>query len=386
MFSSYFYGQRLMLACVVLLANQPPNPRCREQPGASASVWNAVQAVAAPSPGLLKADPLGTWQDFAVACQRQFIASLRVLPAQDRPEAISYYVSQFGRHDALADFRWLCGQHRFMLPDASDAHAAFVAPDGKWMLPVRDLVCQRIVERCLTDRRFLARYYHAVVWSRRFVNTPGEPGRDTLLNQNVRVGSAFSSTAEMLQRFGAARRGEWWWWARNAVLLIFAFGHDDVLAKANPDELAAKFFQLRGTVQERFAELRADNTQFQWVLDPKRQRRAHMAPDEDGEVVLPLMRIPRAPLPDWGEIVPPDTGIFEDVLLWNGEDGKETTRSGPEECLRRCELSREAADVDRRAGFQDRHLTEWRHWPFRIQRCQDWPSQGRFSHIRRGRY
>lgn len=237
--------------------------------------WHKIRSVEADDPRLLKTNPYEYWCDVAYKCRQEFYGELRAMGAKERSEVVKHYVQQFGEDGAISDFHWLCCDMSLTLPGVRPTGHLLPPTDREWMVPIRKLLCQEIVQRCLRERSFLKRYYHAVMWSGAFLGTPKT-------DQGIRALALLHKTRQGIK---TEDENEYWWWARNAVVLLYAFGHEMLLENAIADKLGAPTVRVAEWVYRNSHPFIADEKEFRWRVSKGTR--------------LPVFSLPKAPFPDW---------------------------------------------------------------------------------------
>jgi hypothetical protein len=169
---------------------------------------------------------------------------------------IRYFVSQFGKHDTEADFRWLVAHWGGICGPSAGTEPHDAVEDPHWHRIQCEFAKQQVFV-LLKDKKYLRRYQRAVVWHELFY------ARRIL---SIRIGVT-------KRKISKRDVDDYWWHARNAILLIHATERDDLLKDADPAKLDEVYAEWQKWLKANGVYLRARENGVTWYLDEGAKKR-----------------------------------------------------------------------------------------------------------------
>jgi len=209
----------------------------------------------------------------------------KIQSCSNQREAFQFYINQFGKHGAQADFRWL-----FALRSQGLTADRSVAPPSREKKKVERrrselLVAELQVRMFLKSPELLARYYHSVAWFNFMFGEYSFPFHLHKCYQCLHEGE---------------RSDEYWWFAQNFLIMLHATGRDDLLKGAKPEDLKPQFKKWSDWLIENGMYLRPSKKTHYWVLDEgEKARKEGYVPFVLNQKLPPLVVRPKYPFPDW---------------------------------------------------------------------------------------
>ena len=112
-------------------------------------------------------------------------------------------------------------------------------------------ISELIVRRCLTDPKFLKRYYLATLWTGLLIRARTFPDETEAKVLPIVVYNT-------LKGFSKGRESENWWFASNFVLLTHARSRDDLVKGIGPEDLKEQVAAFKKWFDENYAYLQVD--------------------------------------------------------------------------------------------------------------------------------
>lgn len=217
-----------------------------------------------------------------------------IVDQDDRQEALKFFVDQFGRHGAQADFRWLSVEPTITLPGCFGDEGGLHKPDSDRHRRARECqlaIAELQVPKFLANQDLMVRYYQAVVWHNHVFH------RTYLFPHLWRV---------LDSKFTDPSNREYWWHARTFMMLAHGTSRDDLIRNVKPEDLHLRCRQWLDWVNGKEPYLRTVPAEFRWRLDEGALRRGEAYLDEDGRPEFQPLQVPvDYPFPDWKGVPPP---------------------------------------------------------------------------------
>lgn len=235
------------------------------------------------------------WGDVAVGIPdvlEDFWPKLRGLDRSEQKKAVEYFVVQFGKHGAEADFRWFLSGLTFVYPDSTDysRHPADLYEFGL-------IVDEALTRRMIKEPELLDRFVYLTAWLDHLFN----PLVFAIRVSTLRDGSGFPEEED------GKPGSDYWSDAWRFLLMAHVTGRGDLARNADPEKLDDRFRVWLSWWLENGAYLEPVKDKPKWRLNERAKEAGQpLTPEFDrwGKMA-PLQFVPKVPFPDWDKTVPP---------------------------------------------------------------------------------
>lgn len=247
-------------------------------------IWTTIKTTPASNEKKFKEGKAGTNAFWYGVMDVGFVELKKIVYSANVREGLKYYVSQFGKNDALTDFRWLIAARRRLLPADTEIRP-HIAPKEIDLMHAELYFAEYQVRQFLEKPKLLARYYQSVIWYDQMFSDLFFPVFLGQVIENMKTGSSDEY---------------YWWYAQNFMLMAHATGRDDLLKGAKPEDLKPRFQIWYRWFVRNGMYLRASPDSFYWRLNPEEPALKKVNFQFMSHRRLPVLKVrPQYPFPDW---------------------------------------------------------------------------------------
>jgi hypothetical protein len=241
------------------------------------------------------------WEQVLIRAGMILWGNLLAATPNDQGRIVTSMVHDVGKYGGTRDFRLLYADPHIMFPSWNTlSEATEAATKANPMLGAdtyRRVACAAAkaqVKRMLADPLFLHRYYHAVLWNRRYlaIHVPFDSG----LGQGPGI-----ALAKVQQVKGDA----WWWYARNVIVFAYACDRVNMIEGLSYSQMRRSAARLRIWLQNSRFHLRPSSMKPKWNIG---------SVDSAHEKWI---WISDHPLPEWGDEPSVERSMVTQVLTWS---------------------------------------------------------------------